>query len=153
PRGAGGARRRARRAVRHRRRLAQGRRVCPLRVPRVHRDRARGMGGRDLRLHAALRVRVARGGAVKAARRLAAFGLCAALLAAPLATVRAADDDTSESRTGVLLMVVCGLAAQASIVAPVPWAGIAILSCMFGLLDAALSEDSPGTTGGHAPHP
>src|SRR5262249_52393837 len=144
--------RRARRARRHRRRLAQSRCLRPLCVPRVHRDRSRRVDGRDLRLHAALRVRVVRGGAVKAARRLATFGLCAALLAAPLAAVRAADDDTSESRTGVLLMVMCGLAAKASIVAPVPWAGVAVLSCMFGLLDAALSEDTPGT-GGHGAHP
>jgi hypothetical protein len=68
--------------------------------------------------------------------------LIAALLAAPAAPVRAsASDDGSESRIGVMLMVVCGLSLKAAIPAPVPWSGIAVVSCMFGLLDAALSPD------------
>jgi hypothetical protein len=72
------------------------------------------------------------------------FALCAALLTAPLAPAHAAADDTSSrSRVGVLLMVMCGLAAKAAIPAPVPWAGVAVLSCMFGFLDAAMSEDTP----------
>jgi hypothetical protein len=82
-----------------------------------------------------------------AARRWAVLALCAALLAAPLAPARAATGDTSpESRVGVLLMVMCGLSAKAAIAAPVPWAGVAVLSCVFGMLDAALSDDSPGGT-------
>jgi hypothetical protein len=71
------------------------------------------------------------------------------LLTAPLASARAADGDTSpHSRVGVLLMVMCGLAARAAVVAPVPWAGVAVLSCAFGMLDAALSEDTPGGSSG-----
>ena len=80
-----------------------------------------------------------------AARRMAVLALCAVLLAAPLAPAHAAADDTSSrSKVGVLLMVMCGLAAKAAIPAPVPWSGVAILSCMFGMLDAALSDDTPG---------
>lgn len=78
-----------------------------------------------------------------AARRMAVLALCVALLAAPLAPAHAAAEDTSSrSRVGVLLMVMCGLAAKAAIPAPVPWAGVAVLSCVFGMLDAALSDDS-----------
>ena len=41
--------------------------------------------------------------------------LCAALLLAPLAPARAvADETTSESRVGVLLMVMCGLSLWAA---------------------------------------
>ena len=78
-----------------------------------------------------------------AARRMVVLALCAALLTAPLAPAHAAADDTSSrSRVGVLLMVMCGLAAKAAIPAPVPWAGVAIMSCVFGMIDAALSDDS-----------
>jgi hypothetical protein len=78
-----------------------------------------------------------------AARRMLVFALCAALLTAPLAPAHAAAEDTSSySRVGVLLMVMCGLSAKAAIPAPVPWAGVAVLSCMFGFLDAAMSDDS-----------
>ena len=78
-------------------------------------------------------------------RRMLVFVLCATLLAAPLAPAHAASTDTSsQSRVGVLLMVMCGLAAKVAIPAPVPWAGVAVLSCVFGMLDAAMSEDSPG---------
>ena len=73
-----------------------------------------------------------------------ALALCVALLAAPLAPARAAaDDSTPDSRVGVLLMVVCGLSLRAAIPAPVPWAGLAVVSCAFGLIDAALSPDKP----------
>ena len=73
-----------------------------------------------------------------------AAALCVALLAAPLAPARAAGDDTTpDSRVGVLLMVVCGLSLKAAIPAPVPWAGLAVVSCLVGFLDAALSPDSP----------
>jgi hypothetical protein len=91
-----------------------------------------------------------------AARRWAVLALCVALLAAPLAPARAAGDDTSSrSRVGVLLMVMCGFAAKAAIPAPVPWAGVAVLSCVFGMLDAAMTEDSPsGSPASPAPgHP
>ena len=77
-------------------------------------------------------------------RALLAMLLVAAMLATPAAPVRAsAGDDGSESRVGVILMVVCGMSLKAAIPAPVPWAGVALVSCMFGLLDAALSPDGP----------
>lgn len=79
-----------------------------------------------------------------AIRRWVVLALCTALLTAPLAPAHAsADDDAPGSRVGVLLMVVCGLSLKAAIPAPVPWAGVALVSCMFGLLDAAMSEDTP----------
>ena len=75
-------------------------------------------------------------------RALTALTLVAALLCTPAATVRAsASDDGSSSRIGVILAVVCGVSLRAAIPAPVPWAGVALMSCMFGLLDAALSAD------------
>jgi len=78
------------------------------------------------------------------ARRAAAAALALSLLATSLAPARAArGDQDPESRVGVLLMVVCGLAAKAIPIAPVPFAGIAVVSCAFGLLDAALGPDSP----------
>ncbi|MEQ1831521.1 MAG: hypothetical protein ABL977_00595 [Candidatus Eisenbacteria bacterium] len=77
-------------------------------------------------------------------RAWAAMLLMAALLATPASPVRAsASDDGSESRVGVILTVVCGLSLKAAIPAPVPWAGIALVSCAFGFLDAALSPDGP----------
>lgn len=77
---------------------------------------------------------------MRARRRFATAALCAALLAAPIAPARAAGDDgADESRVGVVLMVVCGLSLKAAIPAPVPWAGVAVISCLFGFLDAAMS--------------
>ena len=79
------------------------------------------------------------------ARRLAALPLAALLLLQPLAPRRAAADElSSESRVGVALMVACGLALKATLSAPVPWAGIAVASCIMGLVDAALSPDEYG---------
>jgi hypothetical protein len=76
-----------------------------------------------------------------AARPLALL-LATLLLLQPL-TPRpsAAGDLTSESRVGVALMVVCGFAAKATLAAPVPWAGVAVVSCLMGFLDAAMSPD------------
>jgi len=74
--------------------------------------------------------------------RPTALLLAALLLAQPLAPARAAGDDTDpESRVGVVLMVVCGLSLKASVSTPVPWAGIAFVSCLMGLVDAGLSPD------------
>lgn len=74
--------------------------------------------------------------------RLAALPLLAVLLLPPLTPRPAAADDlTSESRVGVVLMVVCGLALKATLAAPVPYGGIAVVSCFMGLVDAALSPD------------
>ncbi len=79
------------------------------------------------------------------ARKLVALGLVALMLATPLAPARAAGSGgATESRVGALLMVACGLSLKVATIAPVPFAGIAALSCAFGLLDALLSEDNPG---------
>ena len=76
------------------------------------------------------------------ARRWLVPALCATLLLGPLAPARAVADETpAESRVGVLLMVMCGLSLKAAIPAPVPWSGVAVVSCLFGFLDAAFSED------------
>jgi hypothetical protein len=78
--------------------------------------------------------------------RLAALPLAVLLLLQPLTPCpSAADDLTSESRVGVGLMVVCGFALKATLAAPVPWAGVAVVSCVMGFMDAALSPDE------HAP--
>jgi len=78
-------------------------------------------------------------------RRVLPLVLGITCLLAPIgAPARAAGDDgTPGSKLGVLLMIACGLSLKASIIAPVPWAGVAAMSCMFGLLDAALTEDTP----------
>jgi len=77
-------------------------------------------------------------------RAVTALILAAVLFALPPAPARATDDDaTAESRVGVLLMVVCGVAAKFAPVAPVPLGGLAVVSCAFGLIDAALGPDSP----------
>jgi len=74
--------------------------------------------------------------------RLAVLPLAMLLLVQPLTPRPAtAGDETSKSRVGVALMVVCGLAAKAALAAPVPYAGIAIASCIMGFVDAALSPD------------
>jgi len=76
-----------------------------------------------------------------AARPLALL-LALLLLLQPLTPRPAAADDlSSESKLGVVLMVVCGLALKATLAAPVPWSGIAAVSCLMGFLDAALSSD------------
>ena len=70
--------------------------------------------------------------------RLAALPLAALLLLQPLSPRPAlADEETDETRVGVVLMVVCGLSLKAALRAPVPWAGVAAVSCIMGLIDAA----------------
>jgi len=76
------------------------------------------------------------------ARRALTGVLALSLCLAPLSPAGASGDGTTaESKLGVLLMVICGLAAKVAPVAPVPYAGIAVLSCIMGLLDAGLSPD------------
>ena len=78
------------------------------------------------------------------AHRLPALALAALLLAAPVLPARATgDEDTGDSRVGVVLMVVCGLSLKVFAVAPVPWAGIAVVTCLVGLVDAGNSPDYP----------
>jgi len=75
--------------------------------------------------------------------RPAAVLLAVLLLSQPFAPARAAGDDADPgSRVGVVLMVVCGLSLKAAVSTPVPWAGIAFVSCLMGLVDAGLSPDS-----------
>ena len=102
---------------------------------------------------ASARRAVAEGRSVVSPRRAVAAALALALCVAPLGSARAWSGGTDpESRLGVLLMVLCGLAAKAIPVAPVPYAGIAIVSCGFGLLDAALSPDDQ-SAGNETPVP
>ncbi len=75
------------------------------------------------------------------APRALALALALLLFALPLASARADDGDTGDSRVGVVLAVACGLSLKASLIAPVPWAGIAALSCLMGFLDAAMTPD------------
>lgn len=77
---------------------------------------------------------------MRRAPRLAALPLAALLLLQPLTPRPAlAEDESGESKVGVVLMVVCGVSLKASLIAPVPWTGIAAVSCIMGLIDAALS--------------
>ena len=76
------------------------------------------------------------------ARRWVGALLALSLLLPPLVPRPAlADDLESESRVGVALMVVCGASLKAALIAPVPWAGVAAVSCLLGLVDAATSPD------------
>lgn len=79
---------------------------------------------------------------MKAPRALA-LGLAALLLTLPLAPAHARGGDTSESRVGAVLAAACGLALKAALIAPVPWAGIAAVTCVASFLDAAMSPDEP----------
>jgi hypothetical protein len=74
-------------------------------------------------------------------RAAVALGLAALLFSLPLAAARASDDQPADSRVGVLLAAACGLSLKASIIAPVPWAGVAAVTCFAAFLDAAMSPD------------
>lgn len=77
------------------------------------------------------------------ARPMVVAALILALVLSPgVRSAHAAGDPVAESRVGVVLMVTCGLALKVAMLAPVPWSGIAVVSCVTGLLDAALSPDS-----------
>lgn len=77
------------------------------------------------------------------AARNAVVLLALVLSLVPLAASRAMDaaPPVAESRVGLVLMVVCGLSLKVALGAPVPWAGVALVSCGMGLLDAALEPD------------
>jgi hypothetical protein len=76
------------------------------------------------------------------ARYAVIAALVLALAASPGARVaHAAGEPVAESRFGVVLMATCGLALKLTMLAPVPWSGVAVVSCLTGLLDAALTSD------------
>ena len=75
------------------------------------------------------------------APRAISLGLALLLFALPIAPARADDGDTGDSRVGVLMAAACGLSLKAALIAPVPWAGIAAVTCLAGFLDAAMSPD------------
>ncbi len=81
----------------------------------------------------------------RAALVLAVFATLAPL--APPAARAAADPDAPESRVGVMLAVMCGASARAALTLPVPYAGLAFVSCMGMLIDAATSPDNAPATG------
>lgn len=53
----------------------------------------------------------------------------------------------AESKVGVVLAIVCGLSLRAAFIQPMPWAGVAMLSCLGAVLDAATEPDT--TNGGN----
>ncbi len=48
---------------------------------------------------------------------------------------------TAEHKLGVFMMIVCGVSARLAPVAPVPFAGVAAVSCVAGCLDALMDPD------------
>jgi len=48
---------------------------------------------------------------------------------------------TAEHKLGVFMMIVCGVSARLAPVAPVPFAGVAVVSCVAGCLDALTDPD------------
>lgn len=68
-------------------------------------------------------------------RTLAALVL--AVLLAAAAPVRASDASVGpDSRVGVVMAAICGLSARIAPIAPVPYAGIAVVSCAVAFIDA-----------------
>ena len=71
------------------------------------------------------------------ARRIVACALALSLVTGGMRSASAAgEDESSESRVGVVMAVVCGFAVKLAIPAPVPWAGVAVAACTFAFLDA-----------------
>ena len=74
---------------------------------------------------------------------LLALALALTLLA-PMRAAHASGAATEPtSRAGVVLAVICGFSVRTALVAPVPWAGIAALSCAGAFLDAWNTPDRP----------
>lgn len=68
--------------------------------------------------------------------------LLLALLALPASSARASHgEEGPDHRIGVVLAVVCGISAKISFAAPVPFAGIAVVSCVATCLDALNTPD------------
>jgi hypothetical protein len=74
---------------------------------------------------------------------MVALGLAAMLFTLPLAPAHANDGDTADSRVGAVLAAACGFALKFVLIAPVPWAGVAAVTCIGAFVDAALSPDEP----------
>jgi hypothetical protein len=72
--------------------------------------------------------------------RIVTAALALSLLAGGLRPARASGEgETGESKVGVVMAVVCGYALKFALPAPIPFAGIAVVSCGFAFIDAALS--------------
>lgn len=85
------------------------------------------------------------------ARAVVMGALAALLLAAPFMPLVARAEpsgDGTESRVGVILAVLCGMSLRAAVVQPVPWAGVALLSCAGFVIDAATEPDTTNGGGG-----
>lgn len=89
---------------------------------------------------------------MKAPRALA-LGLALLLFTLPLAPARANDGDSGNSPVGAVLAAACGFALKAAMIAPVPWAGIAAVTCVAAFLDAAMSPDDPSSPPSPPPPP
>ena len=87
------------------------------------------------------------------APRAIALGLALLLFTLPLAPARADDGDPADSRVGVVLAAACGFALKFAVIAPVPWAGVAAVTCLMGFIDAAMSPDDPTTAPPSTPPP
>lgn len=94
-----------------------------------------------------------RGAARDTTRFAIALGLVTLLFALPLATAHASDEQTADSRIGALLAAACGFALKVAVISPVPWAGIAAVTCIGAFLDAANSPDDPAPTPPPPPPP
>jgi hypothetical protein len=65
-----------------------------------------------------------------------------ALLAAHPPALRASDTPNEPAhRIGVVLAVVCGVSAKFAMAVPVPFAGLAVVSCTASFLDALATPD------------
>lgn len=68
--------------------------------------------------------------------------LAALALLTSVAAVRASDAPVGpQSRIGVVMAAVCGLSARLSPIAPVPYAGIAVVTCAVAFIDAWRQPD------------
>ena len=78
---------------------------------------------------------------MRAPRAVVALAVAVLVFALPLASAHAEDGDTADSRVGAVLAAACGFALKFTLIAPVPWGGIAAVTCAGAFLDAALSPD------------
>lgn len=67
--------------------------------------------------------------------------LCAPLAGPRLATASSAGPAEPDSRVGVVMAMMCGVSIRITPLAPVPWAGIAAVSCVAALVNAFIEPD------------